>query len=215
MFNKPLFTIISLFLVMLLLLLAALCLANGVLSHCDAKYGPAGRTECFQIQYYNTQQWATCLSNDYIKLKSHQRHSCDPSQKYCFYQCMVEVYGLDYGNVLSDCLCTRNSKDSPRLASSCLSPSGKSCDWYRDCFEKKYSCHSCKDTSNAYAIRFAERFCNAYEWQKIFGQFSADYVQQWLDAVRKCLQITLVPMLRPWRSPCILPWHTYWSASVL
>ena len=75
------------------------------------------------------------------------------------------------------------------------SPSGDSCSWYRNCLERKYPC---KATSNAYAIRYAEKFCMLYD--KRYTLFSADG-QKWVDGVRKCLQVVLVPFLRPWMKP--------------
>ena len=75
------------------------------------------------------------------------------------------------------------------LPAECYNPSGNSCDWYRDCLEMKYPCES---TSNPYAIRYAETFCKLYH--KRYSLFSSD-AQKWIDGVRKCLQVTLVPLL--------------------
>jgi len=49
----------------------------------------------------------------------------------------------------------------------------------------------------AVTVVYATKFCNLYD--KYYSHFSYQG-QQWIDAVRKCLQVSLVPLLRPWRS---------------
>ncbi|KAL9982541.1 hypothetical protein ACROYT_G004595 [Oculina patagonica] len=88
-----------------------------------------------------------------------------------------------------------NLSPTPPLPSECHSPSGDSCEWYRDCLEKKYPCEA---TSNAYAIKYAQTFCKLYG--KRYSSFSPD-AQKWVDGVRKCLQVVLVPLLRPGTKP--------------
>jgi len=61
--------------------------------------------------------------------------------------------------------------------------------------EKKYPCEA---SSNAYAITYATTFCRLFEERR--AMFSADG-QKWMDGVRKCLQVALVPLLRPWANP--------------
>lgn len=177
---------------------------SGWASRCNKDTGPSGATECVQLENYNQYQWSTCLSSAYIQQKSGQRHICDdPTATYCLYQCMLEVHNKTAGPVLQDCYCeSANSTSSPynlslntSLPSQCYSPSGGSCDWYRNCLERKYPCEA---TSNAYAIRYAEKFCKLYD--KRYTLFSADG-QKWVDGVRKCLQVVLVPLLRPWMKP--------------
>ena len=111
---------------------------------------------------------------------------------------------LRFGSVTQDCSCkdTGSTTSNPftgllttLLPPDCYSPSGDSCDWYRNCLEKKYPC---EDTSNAYAIRYAERFCRLYD-ERYFSFSAAG--QKWMNAVRKCLQVYLVPLLRPWVKP--------------
>ncbi|CAC5403949.1 unnamed protein product [Mytilus coruscus] len=46
-------------------------------------------------------------------------------------------------------------------------------------------------------MTFATKFCNLYT--EHYGKFTTSG-QTWINAVRKCLQVTLVPVLRPWRS---------------
>ena len=184
-----------------ILLFLSLHLARA--TTCDRDNGPAGVTECIQISRYNNEyQWATCLTNAYIKQKSSHEHQCeDRTRTYCWYQCMLEVHAKNSGPVSDDCSC-QLSNTTPKpytgvpttsLPLECYSPSGDSCDWYRNCLEKRYPC---EDTSNAYAIKYAEKFCRLYGDR--YSLFSPEG-RKWVDAVRKCLQVSLVPILRPWR----------------
>ena len=111
-------------------------------------------------------------------------------------RCMTK----SHGTVTDDCSC-EPSNTTPKpytgiptttLPPKCYSPPGDSCDWYRNCLEKKYPC---EDTSNAYAIKYTEKFCRLYDDR--YSIFSSEG-RKWVDAVRKCLQVSLVPILRPW-----------------
>ena len=185
--------------------LLLLVVQGGWAIQCDAYVGPPGPTECIQLARYNNEyQWATCLSNAYIQQKSGHKHICvNRYATYCWYQCMIEVHNEEYGSVTDDCSCQPGrSTSSPytgipttSLPPECYSPPGDSCDWYRNCLEKKYSCEA---SSNAYAITYAEKFCRKYEERR--AKFNADG-QKWMDGVRKCLQVALVPLLRPWANP--------------
>jgi hypothetical protein len=61
--------------------------------------------------------------------------------------------------------------------------------------EKKYPCEA---TSNAYALEYAEKFCRLYGEKK---SWFTEKGQRWMNGVRKCLQVSLVPLLRPWNNP--------------
>ena len=76
------------------------------------------------------------------------------------------------------------------LPAECYNPSGDSCEWYRQCFEKRFPC---QHTSHPYAIGFAEHYCGKYS--EMYNKFSSGG-KKWIDAVRKCLQVELVPLLR-------------------
>ena len=159
--------------------------------------------ECIQLRSYNNEyQWGTCVTDAYMKQKSNQNHHCiDRTATYCWYQCMLEVHNKEYGSVTSaSCSCTPSNPTSypntltptTLLPPECYSPSGDSCDWYRNCMERKYPCEA---TSNGYAIKYAEHFCKLYsENLEKFSQIG----QNWVNGVRKCLQVSLVPLLRPW-----------------
>ena len=182
------------------LLALLLFVQHGSAVQCDKDSGPSGATGCIQMSRYNNQyQWATCLTNTYIKQKSgHKKECIDNSWIYCWYECMLEVYNQDNGPVTKDCSCNPSlftASTNRSLPAECYSPAGDSCDWYRNCLEKKYPC---EHTSNAYAIRYAEKFCMLYD--KRYSSFSLDG-KKWVDGVRKCLQVALVPLLRPWKNP--------------
>jgi len=164
---------------------------RGTLS-CNPDTGPAGDAYCFLgTPYYSRYQCSTCLSDAYIRQKSRGDHSCrDRTATYCHYQCMLEKYELDSGPVYEDCLCdpTRSLTSSVILPASCYSPAGADCDWYRNCLAKMFPC-----TGQAkYAIYYGEKFCNLYEQSS--SKFSQTALQ-WMNAVRKCLQVALVPEL--------------------
>ena len=147
--------------------------------------------------YYSEHQWATCLTNEYIMRSSNQRHQCRQlGASQCWYQCMLEIYGLDEGEVNEDCRCSPGEvmTEAPTddLPPHCYSPRGDDCSWYRHCLEMRYPCEG---TSDGYAIRYAEKFCNLYTDN--YNDFSSDG-RAWIDGVRKCLQVVLVPSLRPW-----------------
>ncbi|OQV15755.1 hypothetical protein BV898_10092 [Hypsibius exemplaris] len=109
---------------------------------------------------------------------------------------MAENHDLFSGVVRPDCACTPEPDDSSATAlplpEQCYSPAGRDCTWYRECLERK---HSCTGHQAGYAIRYAEKFCQLYGDH--YNSFS-DQGQQWVDGVRKCLQVSLVPMIRPY-----------------
>ena len=165
---------------------------------CNIRTGPAGRLGCINIDRYRGKQYANCLSAAYIKQKSGSKHHCiDWSADYCWYQCMLENHNKDNGPVSEDCACTDNPDESLTtetlpLAEKCYNPDGRDCSWYRDCLEKK---HPCDGQPASYAIKFAEKFCLLY--RDNYNLFSSQG-QQWVDGVRKCLQVVLAPMIRPY-----------------
>ena len=81
-------------------------------------------------------------------------------------------------------------EDQDNLPAECYNPTGQSCDWYRQCFEKLLPCEA---SSYPYAIGFAQHYCE--EYGKMYNKFSSDG-KRWIDAVRKCLQVKLVPLMR-------------------
>ena len=124
-----------------------------------------------------------------------ERHACrNRLATRCYYQCMLELHNSESGYVQPDCQCTPGATTPPSMAplpSWCSSPNGTSCNWYLDCLEKRYPC---RGQPADYAIKYAKHFCQLYD--KSYNTFST-YGQTWIDSVRKCLQVALVPLLRP------------------
>ena len=163
-----------------------------------------GRTECVLITRpsYDSHQWATCVTEDYMMCASGGRcrnvSGVDFGVTQCWYQCMLEIYNSEGGSVNSDCSCMPGEmlpNNRSRLEAECYNPSGDDCRWYEDCLEMRYPCRS---TDDGYAIEYAQKFCNLYSDN--YNDFSSTG-RQWVDEVRRCLQVALVPSLRLWVSP--------------
>ncbi|XP_061164465.1 uncharacterized protein LOC133173496 [Saccostrea echinata] len=183
-------------------LLKLLCLEIFILQYvsaeCDSKNGPPGSPECVLISnpHYDRHQWGTCVTNNYMQTASKGKFSCvEKHATYCYYQCMLEKHKVESGTVSKDCECNPDqSLPINDLPSWCYSPSGDNCDWYSQCLEKKFPCQNMHQTS--YAINNGVRFCQLY--QDHFKLFSTTG-QKWINGVRGCLQVALVPLLRPFR----------------
>ena len=157
-----------------------------------------GQTECVLLDpHYSTRQWATCLTEDYIIRVSNGDHYCRGRVSECWYQCMLEIYGIDEGPVYNDCSCSTAEvppNNVSRLEPHCYSPQGDDCEWYVNCLERRYPC---RGTGDGYAIEYAYKFCNLFFDN--YNDFSL-IGRNWVDAVRRCLQVELVPTLRLWVS---------------
>ena len=107
-----------------------------------------------------------------------------------------ELYNVAQGTVNSECRCSSGDQapTPDSLPPECYSPNGRDCSWYRNCLEVRYPCQG---TNNGYAIEYAEKFCNLYS--DSYNDFSTEG-RAWIDGVCKCLQVALVPSLRPWVS---------------
>ena len=81
---------------------------------CDFNYGPEGETSCILFEkFVQKYQPAICLPNNYIRLKTKNRHFCEnPNATFCLYSCMEDKYGINSGDVFEDCLCNRGIKTS-------------------------------------------------------------------------------------------------------
>ena len=166
---------------------------GGVSASAFCNSNTEGSDECVLLHDYSDYQWASYLTNTYIQQKSNGRHICEYRfATYCWYQCMIETYGEESGSVYGSCSCSPGDQRDPDqdLPSECYSPDGNSCSWYRDCLERKYPCQG---TEADYAVRFAEKYCNLYS--NDYRSYSTN-AQLWVDTVRKCLQVELVPYIR-------------------
>ena len=161
---------------------------------CNKWSGPAGNTHCIKIARYSDYQWGTCRTDVYLKTKSNGDHHCiDRSATYCYYQCMLDVYDKNNGDILPYCKCSPGDPlptETIPLPAWCHSPDGTNCSWYRECLSKAYP--QCKDDHDEYAIQYAEKFCTLYN--ESFKNFSWQG-RNWVNAVRKCLQLKLVPVI--------------------
>lgn len=161
-------------------------------------YFNIGEVECVLLTpYYSEDQWATCLTDSYVRRVSDQNHFCRGGAATCWYQCQVEVNDMDSGPVNDNCRCsdaetpTTPAVETPTLPPECFSPGGLDCNWYRNCLEVRYPCDG---TADGYAIEYALKYCNLYSDN--YNDFSPAG-RLWVDGVRKCLQLALVPSLRP------------------
>ncbi|WAR31917.1 hypothetical protein MAR_034459 [Mya arenaria] len=158
----------------------------GLLDQSFGFFCDQGSIGCYAFTGYNNKyQWATCLTKYYMEEKSRKQHTCkDQTAVYCYYQCMLEQHGLEKGDELP----------TP-LPPWCSSPDGSECNWYRECLDERFPCVG---TEASYAISYGEKFC--YLYSENYNGF--DKVgQDWIDAVRKCLQVALVPLIRPYNTP--------------
>ena len=166
-----------------------------------------GGVECVLLTpHYFQNQWATCLTDSYIRRVSNQIHACRGGAAICWYQCQLELNGLESGPVGSNCRCSDDADPPtelspatamPTLPPECFSPGGLDCSWYRECLEV---CYPCEGTEDGYTTEYALKYCNLY--CDNYNDFSPAG-RLWVDGVRQCLQLALVPSLRPWvRKTC-------------
>ncbi|CAF3694495.1 unnamed protein product [Rotaria sp. Silwood1] len=160
---------------------------------CDRQSGPVGSIECSFNPDFDKKQWNTCLTNNYIQRQSQGREKCaDQTDIYCTYACMPEVYYVRDGNVVDTCACNDSLvPPTSSLPTECLSPDGSNCDWYKNCLERKYSCQG---SSTEHLFMYTTIFCNLYiKHKNVF----TDRALRWINDGRKCLQVALVPFIRP------------------
>ncbi|CAB3982266.1 zinc finger CCHC domain-containing 3-like [Paramuricea clavata] len=74
---------------------------------CDPHTGPNGVRHCIKLPQYNDFQWSTCRTDLYIRAKTGGKHHCARRDiTYCYYQCMLNVYGENGGDVYGSCRCS-------------------------------------------------------------------------------------------------------------
>ena len=92
---------------------------NSKAAACNPHTGPSGARHCIKFTSYEGYQWATCHTDSYIKLKSNGRIKCSSSKySFCYYQCMLEEYGLSSGAVFGKCLCSPSDNSASKRATS-------------------------------------------------------------------------------------------------
>lgn len=151
---------------------------------------------CFSVPNYIGNQWATCLSNSTIYSLSDGKRKCPPGHAYCHYQCMSERYSISSVLVYQDCACkTEGEVVKNVLPSWCYNPPLTSCNWYKKCLDLKYSCGG--DTY-PYTLSIGDYFC---EINLKYKDRLSPKGYQWSNAVKKCLQRSLVSEIRAYVRP--------------
>ena len=171
-------------------LILSIQIVDAEVTSCDETSGPSGVTECVLISnHYNDYQWATCLTDVYIRQRSAGNYRCERSTTYCWFQCMLEIYKSMGPRVTGKCSCKPGDSSTNLAPPFCLSPSGDDCNWYKDCLEATYPCSG---TDASYAVDFGEKYCRLYNNNyDLLSQMG----QRWLNAARKCLQVGLIALL--------------------
>ena len=171
-------------------------LVHHASSVCDENTGPPGSYDCVLGSDYTDFQWATCLSDAYIKQSTSGHYQCsDQTRTYCYYQCMLDLYKIEEGPIYDVCACNPNStvtaNPGSTLAPNCYDPTGEDCLWYINCLAERYP--ACKGSHAEYAINFGYKFCSLYNERSAFFTTRA---LAWIKAVRKCLQNKLTKLIR-------------------
>lgn len=172
---------------------------------CNNATLPLGSSSCIRIPRYSGEQWSTCVTDLYIRQKSKGRHGCSKGQQICIYQCMLEVHDANSGAVSRPCTCSTGkimTTDSgktlfitvkPAIPAWCSTPTGADCGWFKTCLGRRYPCAG---NFKGEIIKFAEVLCKSY-LNPYSGLSKNGYI--WLNGVRKCLQVNMVPLLRIWQ----------------
>ena len=76
---------------------------DGVSCRCRPDSGPTGGVECkLFTPIYGKYQYATCITDAYMKAKSNGSHIYEGiNTKYCYYQCMLELNNIDKGKLFT------------------------------------------------------------------------------------------------------------------
>lgn len=111
---------------------------------------------------------------------------------------MIETFNIAEGPVYEGCSCVEGEplpQPASILPADCYSPDGTDCSWYGRCLAARYPCtgHQAE-----YAVSYGAKFCDLHV--STTDQFSPPTVT-WINSVRKCLQVELVPLLRLCRRP--------------
>ncbi|KAK7097961.1 uncharacterized protein [Littorina saxatilis] len=164
---------------------------------CDS--GNVGVVECADLPTYDDPQWISCLTSEYFEFKSKGKQQCPQGGKYCYYPCVLELYNKDDGKVHSPCNCSLagTAPTNTLLSDKCSSPDGSDCRWFSDCLNTKFQCADSSKDDDQYGIRYGEKFCRMHEQKNTALSSSA---QEWVNAVRRCLQVDLVSLIRPFQT---------------
>lgn len=97
--------------VVMLLVFAAGHMSGSEDKCCHPVHGPSRRRCCLFIPGFNDCQWTTCQQDSIIRQISKGRHRCmrGRGNDFCHYQCMLEMFNREAGNVDPTCLCNANT----------------------------------------------------------------------------------------------------------
>lgn len=161
---------------------------------CDKGDGTEGITGCISSRLFKynafpdqTYQTAMCMKSSTLRSKGLKCN--DKSADFCWYNCMATPHSK-----FEECQCDPEKNLKPlnsKVPVDCYFPKENDCDWYRRCLEARIPCES---TEHKYAVSYATKYCNLFNDN--YSKFSND-VKRWIDAVRKCLQQSLVHVLFP------------------
>ncbi|XP_028396523.1 uncharacterized protein LOC114520456 isoform X2 [Dendronephthya gigantea] len=191
--------------------ITAFFVCHRVVDGCDSLFGyGTGSVSCVKLDGYSGYQIAACRSKSYVERKSKGKHSCGPFGIYsaCYYQCMLDLYGKEAGEVYKKCRCDPTKSESPAypssegitpsspepitpftVPSSCYTPDANNCTWYKQCLNRAFP--SC-DNDNKETIKFLTEFCS-FNQKKLSVLSSRG--NQWLEATVKCVKRKLTPLL--------------------
>lgn len=159
---------------------------------CNKGDGKEGITDCISFSSHQKYQPAVCMKSSTLRSKGLTVNCRDKSTDFCWYNCMATRPTSH--NKFKECQC--DPEKNPKSLNSiipvdCFFPKENDCDWYRRCLEARIPCES---TKHSYALSYAESDCKLLN--RNYDMFSND-VKRWIDAVRKCLQQSLVHVLFP------------------
>lgn len=188
-------------------LIYTLPLANAITDTCHT-HKDVGQYRCVPLPRYDLPQYATCLTDEYVKSKTDNRAHCVRSSTgeeipICWYQCMIELHDLDRGYVTEDCRCDVDDENlydkliKPKeIPLTCHTPNGQNCAFYRECLEGKYNCHG-----NAWneIITHGTSLCNFGTNIKKSGIYPiSKNGTRSIQKVNQCIQVQLAPVLKQW-----------------
>ncbi|KAK7097963.1 hypothetical protein V1264_004864 [Littorina saxatilis] len=110
---------------------------------------------------------------------------------------MLELYNKEEGNVDSPCSCslTGTAPSDTSISPNCISPDGSECRWFSNCLNGKFQCADSSEDDDQYGIRYGEKFCRMHGNTALSSS-----ANDWVDAVRRCLQVDLVWLIRPYQT---------------
>ena len=164
---------------------------------------------------WDESQWVTCVPLDYCRMYKKYVHNESP------WSCLREGYHSHFADIslgsggelvelfcsaeevgrvtlgrgVEKCRCTTVGQAPNRhYDAQCNIPDGSDCDWYEQCLDSRYGCST---SQHRYPLLYGKHFCRVTKQNE--AKFS-DVGRAWNQNVRRCLQISLVRLIKPWMS---------------